>query len=130
MNITKKIPIVESHLLLPLMWEGDLELHTNREKMSKSRFKDAILHGDTVLSIAIQLVLEEGRGWVDISSFSASYRKSVSVGDELYIVYHPRNSDSHRKQIDFEAINQRDELILSGSFSVTGGWTIEKLYQS
>lgn len=119
MNITKMIPVLESHLLLPLIWEGDLELHTNREKMSKSRFKDTILHGDMVLSLAIQLVLEDGRSWGDICSLSATYRNSVSVGDELYVVYYQRNKDFHRKQINFEAINQREELILEGCFSVT-----------
>lgn len=118
MNTTQKITLTERHLLIPMIWEGDLELHSNRKRMEQSIFGKPILHGDTVLSLAIQLILEDSKVKGEIFAFSSKYKKSSSVGDELQVFYEKIPINESRERISFEARNHQDDVVLSGSLTI------------
>ena len=82
---TPKVKIEEKHFVLGVLWEGDLELHSNQVKTKHSFFGERILHGDTVISIlfaAFGRQVYEGK--VDISHFQAAYQLPVYLNDLIW----------------------------------------------
>lgn len=110
---TEYLLITESHLLMPIIWEGDLNIHTNVPLMKNSLFQDIILHGDTVLSLAISLIEKQESKIVEIDEFEARYRKSVTVGDEIYAQYETI-VEGEQVKLNFSVFNKKEELIIEG----------------
>lgn len=84
---TSRVQMKEQHLGFAIMWEGDLELHTNKEKMKQSFFGERILHGDTVTAIllsSLQNVEPFSKGNWKIIRFHCSYQAPVYIGEQIW----------------------------------------------
>lgn len=72
---TGQLKITENHLLLPMIWEGNLNIHSNMPLMESSRFKSVILHGDTIFTLAISLIEKQEIPFTKIHEFTSYYKK-------------------------------------------------------
>ena len=83
---TEKRLVTEKALLMSILWEGDLELHTNKVKMEKSHFGKRILHGDAVVAMLMGLIRQKGffleKYW-SLKGFSAEYKQPLFVGESI-----------------------------------------------
>ena len=109
---TNQLEITEYHLLLPMIWEGDLNLHSNKPIMENSSFRQIILHGDTIFHLATSLIEKQESPFTHIQQFSNSYKKSVSVGDTIHSTY----------ELKCELVNScvykgKDEWVMEGSLT-------------
>lgn len=107
---TGQLKITENHLLLPMIWEGNLNIHSNMPLMESSRFKSVILHGDTIFTLAISLIEKQEIPFTKIHEFTSYYKKSITVGDEIYVVYRLRG-----EVLRFSVYKKEDELVMEGS---------------
>lgn len=107
---TGQLKITENHLLLPMIWEGNLNIHSNIPLMESSRFKSVILHGDTIFTLAISLIEKQEIPFTKIHEFTSYYKKSITVGDEIYVVYRLRG-----EVLRFSVYKKEDELVMEGS---------------
>ncbi|MBD7943277.1 MULTISPECIES: hypothetical protein [Psychrobacillus] len=107
---TGQLKITENHLLLPMIWEGNLNIHSNMPLMENSRFKSVILHGDTIFTLAISLIEKQEIPFTKIHEFTSYYKKSITVGDEIYVVYRLRG-----EVLRFSVYKKEDELVMEGS---------------
>lgn len=110
---TEYLSITESHLLMPIIWEGDLNIHSNVPLMKNSLFQDIILHGDTVFSLAISLIEKQESTIIEIDEFEARYLKSLTVGDEIYSQYETV-VEGEQVKLNFSVFNKKEELIIEG----------------
>ncbi|WP_277585315.1 MaoC/PaaZ C-terminal domain-containing protein [Psychrobacillus antarcticus] len=115
---TSTLLITESHLLLPIIWEGDLNLHSNEPLMRQSQFQNIILHGDTVFSLAIALVEKQEVEFTFINEFDTIYKRSVTLGDKIFVEYNMIIIDRHRK-LEFLAYKNDRELVMEGTLLTT-----------
>ena len=111
-NSTRTLTITESHLIFPMIWEGDLNIHSNVEVMQDSNFQHVILHGDTSLALAISLI-EKGLGKsITYHSISSRYQSYVCLHDEVYTIFQI-NDD----MLTFSLINQKETVIVHGQLT-------------
>lgn len=106
---TSTYTIKESHLLLPMIWEGDLNIHSNVEMMRNSKFNDIILHGDTGLSIAISLIEKDLGKPIFFNTITSRYKSIIRLHDKVFVSYQINNN-----QIPFSLLNQNNIEILQG----------------
>lgn len=116
--VMKKKEITEKELILSVLWEGDLELHTNKEKVKSGMFGERILHGDAVLAIVLGEIRNMHRlsdeEWT-IENFSSSYRRPVYVGDFIWTEFRTIGiAESHRLKLSFNAYKNDNEVIMQG----------------
>lgn len=84
---TDNLVITVSHLIIPMIWEGDLNIHSNVEIMKNSMFQGIILHGDTGLSIALQLIEQHLQKAPSYRTLTCKYKSSLTLNDELVVNY-------------------------------------------
>ena len=115
---TSALLITESHLLLPIIWEGDLNLHSNEPLMRQSQFQNIILHGDTIFSLAIALVEKQEAKLTFINEFDTTYKRSVTIGDEIFVEYNLVITWQQRK-LEFLVFKNDRELVMEGTVFTT-----------
>jgi acyl dehydratase len=117
--------MTEEKLILGILWEGDLELHTNKELMSKSSFGERIVHGDTVTTLMTSLFLQTQPistfNW-RIKQVSCSFLRPVYIYDEIMGRYTLTKieSDDHYS-FEYQVINKNDEMVSSGTITIAKG---------
>ncbi len=114
---TEDLWITETHLLLPIIWEGDLNIHSNEPLMKKSRFQNIILHGDTIFSLATALVEKQECPFSYIYELETTYKKSVTIGDKIYVEYKIHSLQKYSK-VSFNLYKNKHELVMNGSLKV------------
>ncbi|NME06958.1 hypothetical protein HF876_14110 [Psychrobacillus sp. BL-248-WT-3] len=107
---TNQLEITEYHLLLPMIWEGDLNLHSNKPFMENSSFRHFILHGDTIFNLAICLIEKQESPFTHILEFESSYKRSVTVGDKIYVIYELKG-----ELLSFHVYKLEEEMVMEGS---------------
>jgi len=117
---TSTLLITEIHLLLPTIWEGDLNIHTNDRLMKQSRFKNIILHGDTVFSLGTSLVEKQEAEFSFLYEFDATYKRSVTIGDNIFVEYNIFIMEQQRK-LEFLVYKNDRELVMEGTLLTTSG---------
>lgn len=115
---TNALLITESHLLLPIIWEGDLNIHTNERLMKQSRFQNIILHGDTVFSLATALVEKQEARFTFLYEFDTAYKRSVTIGDQIFVEYNMIIVEQQRK-LEFTVYKNDRELVMEGALLTT-----------
>lgn len=115
---TSALLITESHLLLPIIWEGDLNIHSNELLMKQSRFQNIILHGDTVFSLAIALVERQEARFTFLYEFDTIYKRSVTIGDKIFVEYNMVIMEQQRK-LGFLVYKNDRELVMEGTLLIT-----------
>lgn len=110
---TNTLVITESHLLIPIIWEGDLNLHSNEPLMKQSRFQNIILHGDTVFFLGIALVEKQEAEFTFINEFDTIYKRSVTIGDKIFVEYNMVITEQQRK-LEFLVYKNDRELVMEG----------------
>ena len=50
---TEDRTILERDLILGFLWEGDSQIHSDKEMMKESQFGERIMHGNSVTSMAL-----------------------------------------------------------------------------
>lgn len=115
---TSTLIITESHLLVPIIWEGDLNLHSNEPLMKQSRFQNIILHGDTVFFLATALIEKQEAEFTFINEFDTTYRRSVTIGDKIFVEYNMVISEQQSK-LEFLVYKNEHELIMEGTVLTT-----------
>lgn len=122
--ITEKKPIKESDLIMGILWEGDLELHTNKERMINNPFGERIIHGDSITAILFGLLfstnpLTKYKWYID--KYQCSYRRPVYINDIIFGKFSNVNQDRERGvlEFEFEGFKQNDELVSSGKLSIS-----------
>jgi len=124
MTITKlykktcTLVITESHLLVPIIWEGDLNLHSNEPLMKQSRFQNIILHGDTVFSLATTLIEKQEAKFTFINEFDTTYKRSVTIGDHIFVEYNLVVTE-HQRKVEFLVFNVDRKLVMEGTVWTT-----------
>ncbi|MEK3979064.1 MaoC/PaaZ C-terminal domain-containing protein [Psychrobacillus sp. FSL K6-2836] len=122
---TDHLLITECHLLLPIIWEGDLNIHSNSPLMKQSRFGDVIMHGDTVFSLATGLVEKQESRYTYIYEFETSYKRSVTIGDEIFVEYKITRTDVNN--LHFSVYKNGSELVMDGSLQFSYGNEVLKI---
>jgi acyl dehydratase len=121
---TNKTYIHEKHLLLGILWEGDLEIHTNKERMSHSAFGERILHGDTITGILFGQLFQTDpishNSWV-IKEYQCSYLRPVYIGDVIKGVFLKIQEEIEDSAVIFkyEGLNQKNEIVTSGNITIS-----------
>lgn len=106
---TRTLNITESHLLIPMIWEGDLNIHSNVEWMKNSNFNNIILHGDTSLSIAIHLIEQHIEKSISYDTVVSKYKSFLCLNDEVSANYH-----IEKNRLTFVLLKQKTVEILEG----------------
>jgi len=76
----------EKNLILGILWEGDLQIHSDREVMAEHPFGDRIVHGSSVTTMALGLLFEMDpirNTKMKLKQMSCSYVKPVYVEDAI-----------------------------------------------
>jgi len=76
----------ERSLILGILWEGDLQIHSDSQVMVTHPFGDKIVHGSSVTSMALGLLfkMEPIAGTrIELKEMSCSYVKPVYVEDVI-----------------------------------------------
>lgn len=111
---TEDLVITDLHLLLPIIWEGDLNIHSNEPYMKKTSFKNVILHGDTMFSLATALVEKKESPFFSIYEYETTFKRSVTIGDTIFVEYSITSMEKQKKLI-FSVFKNSDELVMDGS---------------
>lgn len=81
----------EEDLLLGILWEGDLEIHSNMELMKADVFGERIVHGDSVAAKAIGLIMNsacfKGATRLDLKGAEYSFLSPVYIDDRLRVSF-------------------------------------------
>lgn len=122
--ITEKKSIKESHLIMGILWEGDLELHTNKERMINNPFGERIIHGDTITAILFGMLFHTkpliNFQW-RIDKFQCSYVRPVYINDIIFGVFNNISQDTEQGvfEFEFEGYKQNDELVSTGKLFIS-----------
>lgn len=86
--------------------------------MKQSRFQNIILHGDTVFFLATALVEKQEAEFTFINEFDTTYRRSVTIGDKIFVEYNMVISEQQSK-LEFLVYKNEHELIMEGTVLTT-----------
>jgi acyl dehydratase len=123
---TEKCPVTERKMILGILWEGDLELHTNKERMIQSSFGERIVHGDAVTALVTGLFLHSEPfslfKW-KIENIECAYLRPVYIDDEITGYFEVTekimsNSGSCQFRFAFKAMKSNEEVVSSGHVSI------------
>ena len=106
---TDSLTISETHLLIPMIWEGDLSIHSNVPEMKQSLFKDIILHGDTGFALAIQLLENALKGKLLYKGIITKYRAPLLLHDTVFVRY-----KRTKTELLFQLLNTSSVVIVDG----------------
>ena len=88
---TTEVVFSEEDLIVGILWEGDLEIHTNMEQMKTSVFGERIVHGDSVAAKAIGQILNfDIFKWAttfDLKMAKYSFLSPVYIDDNLGVSF-------------------------------------------
>ena len=122
--VTEKKIIKESHLIMGILWEGDLELHTNKERMINNPFGDRIIHGDTIIAMLFGMLFRTSpltKSQWRIDKFQCSYVRPVYINDFIFGVFNNISQDNEQGalEFDFKGYKQNDELVSTGKLYIS-----------
>lgn len=109
MKKTACLEVLHNHLLIPIIWEGDLRLHTDKVHMKNSLFKQNIIHGDTTINLTVHLIRTHLRQPIQIVTMKNKFLKAVYIEDEIYVEYLLEAST-----VLYTTFNQHGEQVLEG----------------
>jgi acyl dehydratase len=76
----------ERNLILGMLWEGDLQIHSDTQVMAAHPFGEKIVHGSSVTSMTLGLLFKMepiARTKIELKELSCSYVKPVYVEDVI-----------------------------------------------
>jgi len=126
-HITAARTITEADVVTFAGLSGDFNpLHTDEELGKKTPFGGRIAHGVLTLAVATgltnQLAIYEGTT-IALTELTIRFTGAVKFGDTIHVVLTPREKTEHKKPdrgfvvFDLDVRNQRDESVLSGSWT-------------
>lgn len=84
--MTDETPFSERNLILGILWEGDLQIHSDSEAMITHPFGAKIVHGSSVASVALGLLFKMypiAGTRIGLKEIHCSYVKPVYVEDNI-----------------------------------------------
>jgi acyl dehydratase len=121
--------ITESDIVTFAGLSGDYnQIHTDAQFCEDSPFGERIAHGLLVLSIASGLVAQSGMIEGTVIAFREinnwKFIKPVFIGDTVHVTTEVLETKFYRRlgsgkvQIELSVINQEDDVVMKGSWSV------------
>ena len=109
-----------------ILFSGDGEPHTNEIFVVDKPYKKTTFYGDGTLTLTVALLRSVGllSPRADLVSASQVFRQPVYVGDTLRVELRQGRQGAgapaaDQQKIDFVTLNQRDDVVLEGSFIVS-----------
>ncbi len=126
-HVTASRTITEADVVTFAGLSGDFNpLHTDEEFGKTTPFGGRIAHGVLTLGVATgltnQLAIYEGTT-IALMELTVRFTGVVRFGDTVHVVLTPREKKEHKKPdrgfviFDLEVRNQRDEAVLTGSWT-------------
>lgn len=122
---TAETEFKEDKLLIGILWEGDLEIHTNASAASTTPFGACIAHGDSVLAISLGSLFKTKPLFglrVELQKVCCSFTGPVYVGDVLKARFEITKAYSRENdnivEADFITVKNGHTPVLSGKCSV------------
>ncbi len=121
-----KRPFTERNMILSILWEGDLEIHTNKELMSDSTFGQRIVHGDAVTTMVAGLLFHtapfSSTKW-NIEILTCSYQQPVFIDDVITGIFTVSakeiiNTDSYKFCFDYQAMKNGEVVVSTGTITI------------
>lgn len=118
--VTEKKELTEKDLLLGILWEGDLELHTNKERMKTNSFGERIFHGDTILSIILGL-FQNNIPQLEIVEFTSAYKQPVFIGESIWGSFRLVEKNDTSVHFEFVGLKENEEVVSTGTVKLIKG---------
>jgi len=120
---TKEKVFPEKNLILGMMWEGDLQIHSDSQVMAAHPFGDRIVHGTSVTSMALGLLFKMepmARDRIQLKEVNCTHVKPVYVEDVIHACFEitskqKMDDGTEHLTFNFDIFKNDKDLVSKGS---------------